>query len=101
MTDDADTTTVEFELIEVQRIDRGPIIATAHVCVILDGVEVVVQGLTVRRCKDGTADVSAPVYRCPRTGSWLPAVVLPQKLLDAIALEVLHAATGYRAQLVP
>ena len=95
-----DTLPVTFEVLEVERIERGTILAAACVRVEIQGVEVLVQGVTMRRDGQNRANINPPQFRDPRTGNWYPAVVLPQELWDAIALEIGARVTGQRTELV-
>lgn len=95
-----DTVPVSFEVLEVERFDRGPIMADARVRVEIAGIELELQGVTMRRSGRGAADIIPPQFRCPRTGRWFPAVVLPQELWDAIATEIGEAVTGKVVRLV-
>ncbi|MGH2848956.1 MAG: hypothetical protein ACRDL0_23645, partial [Thermoleophilaceae bacterium] len=53
----------------------------------LDGIALLVQGVRVVRQNNRLA-TEAPRYRNPRTGQWLPALILPDELGRAIAREV-------------
>lgn len=49
----ADTTAVTFEVVEVERFGRGPIMADARVRVEIAGIELELQGVTMRRNGQG------------------------------------------------
>lgn len=84
----AETVPVRFEVLGVERVDRGRLVALANVLVDVAGVELTLQGVQVVREADGVV-VRAPAFRHPRDGRWLPAVLLPPELRDAIGAEVL------------
>lgn len=67
----------------------GRLVALAIVAMEIAGVEVVLQGVQIIRGPNGRASVEAPKFRHPRTGQWIPAVVLPPELRDAIGRELL------------
>lgn len=87
-----DTTPVRFEVLGVEPVGRGRLIALANVAVEIEGVAFKIQGLRVVR---GAASptVEAPQWRHPVNGRWLPALLLPADLRDAIAAEVLAGLT--------
>jgi hypothetical protein len=88
------TATMTFVVTGVERIrGAGRLVALAAVEIDLEGVVVLVQGIQVVRQRGGIA-TQAPRFRDPRTGAWVPAVVLPKELGVAIA-EELHR-TGKR-----
>jgi len=84
----------------VERCDRGTIIAVACVRLGLEGVEVLLQGVTMRRSGEGKAEVQPPQFRDPRTGAWFPAAILPDSVWQAIALEIGEAVTGRPVELL-
>ncbi|PZP42415.1 MAG: hypothetical protein DI601_18375 [Azospirillum brasilense] len=63
--------------------------ALAIVQVEVAGVEFTLQGVSVVLGDDGRLTCQAPRFRHPRSGQWLPAIVLPEVLSQAIAAEVL------------
>lgn len=95
-----DLVTVEFEVMEVERFDRGPIMAVASVLLSVAGVHVLLEGVTMRRVEGGQADITAPTYRHPRTGEWRPALDLPAKVWAAVSLEVAERVTGAKGKVV-
>lgn len=97
---DTETVTVEYEVVEMERFDRGPIMAVATVGLSIAGVEVLLRGVTMRRADAGYADVQPPQFRDPGTGRWCPSVVLPKKVWDAIAVEIGGVVAGRTARLV-
>jgi stage V sporulation protein G len=87
-----DTVPVSFvvEGVEPAR-DRGRLVGLAIVAVEVGGAWLQLQGVQVIRDAAGALTCRAPVFRHPRDGRWLPAVLLPPELTDAIAAEVLAA----------
>lgn len=67
----------------------GRLIGLAIVRLELDGVELTLQGVQVVRIPAGLS-VQAPRFRHPRDGRWLPCLVLPDELREAIGAQVLE-----------
>ncbi len=90
-----DTVPVRFEVRQVEPVHGcGKLVGLAVVAMDVAGVEVVLQGVQLVRDGSGTLTVKAPVWRHPGSGQWLPAVLLPDELRDAIGAEVLAVAGG-------
>ena len=70
--------------------DRGRLLGLASLEVLLAGVAVTVQGISIIYELDGSLLVQPPRFRHP-DGQWLPVVILPPELASAIAAEVLDA----------
>lgn len=88
---DCKTTTVSFTLLSLERArDRGRLLGLASAEILLADVAVTVQGIRIIYEPDGSLLVQPPRFRHP-DGHWLPAVVLPPELAEAIAAEVLDA----------
>jgi hypothetical protein len=86
-----ETIPVEYRVLGVERaIGTGRLLALANVEIDVAGVVLRLQGVQVRRGTKGL-ECSAPVWRHPHLGRWLPAVTLPPELLRAIAVDVLDA----------
>jgi hypothetical protein len=86
--DAAATATVTFTVTDVERIEgAGRLAALAAIEIELDGIALTVQGVRVLRQKNRIT-TEAPRYRDPRTGQWLPALILPDELGAAIAREL-------------
>lgn len=79
----SDTLPVSVEVLGVETVNRGGLLALSNVRVSFDGVEIEIQGVQVRRRPDGRVTVDSPCYR-GGNGRWLPAVVLPPELGQAI-----------------
>lgn len=84
-----DTLPVSVEVLGVEIVNKGALLALANVLVSFDGVEIEIQGVQVRRHPDGRVTVDSPCFR-GGDGRWLPALVLPPELGQAIA----DAVTG-------
>jgi stage V sporulation protein G len=79
---------VTFVVTDLERISgAGRLVALAAVEIDIEGVVVVVRGLQVIRQR-GRICTQAPRFRNPRTGAWVPAVILPEELGPAIAHEL-------------
>jgi hypothetical protein len=88
---DHETATATFTLLGLERArDRGRLLGLASAEILLAGVAVTVQGIRIIYEPDGSLLVQPPRFRHP-DGHWLPAVVLPPELAEAIAAEVLEA----------
>jgi hypothetical protein len=86
----SDTVPVEYRVIGTEPVHgRGRLERLAVVEVEIAGIVIVLQGVQVMRNATGGLECRAPALRHPRTGRWLPAVLLPVELSDAIAAEVL------------
>ena len=84
MTTDS-TATVTFVVTQLERISgAGRLEALATVEIDFEGVVILLQGVQVVRQR-GRISAQAPRFRDPRSGRWLPAVVLPDELGRAIA----------------
>ena len=79
---------VSFEVVRVERVDAGRLCALATVVVTVNDVEMAIQGVRVMRQPTGMLAVEAPRFRRPG-GEWVPAVMLPPELKQAIADEIL------------
>jgi hypothetical protein len=85
---DAATTMVTFTVLEVLPVrGAGRLIALASVELELDGVILVMQGVRVVRMGNGVL-TEPPKFRDPRTGGWIPALIVPAELGEAIAREL-------------
>jgi hypothetical protein len=88
------TATVTFTVTDVERIEgAGRLAALAAIEIELDGVALTVRGVRVLRQR-GRITTEPPRYRDPRTGQWLPALVLPDELGLAIAREMHRILTS-------
>jgi len=86
--DAAGTATVTFTVTDVERVEGvGRLAALSAIEIELDGVALTVRGVRVLRQKNRIT-TEAPRYRDPRTGHWLPALILPDELGRAIAREL-------------
>ncbi len=85
---DSDSVEVSFEVVRVERVDSGRLCALATVVVTVNDVEMAIQGVRVMRQPTGMLAVEAPRFRRPG-GEWVPAVMLPPELKQAIADEIL------------
>jgi stage V sporulation protein G len=82
------TATVTFVITGLERINgAGRLVALATVEIDLEGVVLVIQGVQVIRDRRRIT-TQAPRFRDPRTGAWVPAVILPHELGAAIAGEL-------------
>src|SRR5215213_8428281 len=86
-----ETAVVTFTLTGLEHArGRGRLLGLANAEVVVEGVTITVQGIRVVHDDAGALVVQPPRFRHP-DGRWLPAVVLPQELEEAIAAEVLRA----------
>src|SRR5262249_51583010 len=68
---------VTYRVLNLERvIGAGRLIGVANCEVDIAGVVIVLQGVQLRRGADGSLSCTAPQWRHPRTGQWLPAVIL-------------------------
>lgn len=87
-----DTTPVRFTVIGLELVtDAGRLVALAIIEIEIAGVSLTLQGVQVRRNAAGGLSVVAPQFRHPRTGRWVPGVLLPEELASAMAGEVMDA----------
>ena len=83
--------TVSFTLLGLEHArGRGRLLGLASAEIVMEGVSFLVQGIRLVYDDDGSLVVQPPRFRHP-DGRWIPAVVLPEPLADAIAAEVLEA----------
>ncbi len=90
----SDTVPVEVHVAGIQKlVGTGSLLALAMVEVSVPVVggsfDFRLQGVQVRRTQDNRLLCQAPQFRDPTSGRWLPAVLLPPELRDAIGAEVL------------
>lgn len=86
-----DIATATVEVLALFRTpNRGRLLATAQVELVLDGVALIVQGVRIIRRADGLATVEPPCFR-HTDGDLVPAIVLPPELDAALARAVLAA----------
>ncbi len=85
-----DTATVLFTVLGVEAV-RGVarLVGLANLRMEVAGIEFTIQGVQVLRMSDGKLNIRAPMFRHPRDGKFLPAIVFPPELQDAIGMEVL------------
>jgi hypothetical protein len=89
------TTTVEgapvtARVIGVERVrGHGRLIGLAVVALDVCGVALTLQGVQLLRRADGAVDVRTPCFRRP-TGAWLPAILLPPEVAQAITEELME-----------
>jgi hypothetical protein len=87
-----ETTSVTYAVDGTERVaGSGRLIALANVRIEVAGIEIMLQGLQVVRGGDGALTCKAPMWRHPKSGRWLPAVLLPPELQAAVGAEVLAA----------
>ena len=87
----AETAVVTFALTGLEHArGRGRLLGLADAEVVVEGVAITVQGIRVVHDDASGLVVQPPRFRHP-DGRWLPAVVLPRELEEAIAAEVLRA----------
>lgn len=87
-TPDADTVQVNFEVRAVERVlDRGALVGLAIVDIDIAGIALTLQGVQIVQEPAGLS-IRSPVFRHPRSGRWLPGVLLPPELAEAIRAEV-------------
>lgn len=80
---------VTVTVIGVEQVaGMGAVTALGTVEVEWGGIAATIQGVRVMRGPGGLR-VEAPRFRHPRTGQWLPAMLLPKPVTDAIAAELL------------
>jgi hypothetical protein len=97
----AGTSTVTFTVTEVARIEgAGRLAALAAIEIELDGIALTVQGVRVVR-QSNRITTEAPRYRDPRTGQWLPALILRTSSVPRLAASFNGSswARGARASL--
>jgi hypothetical protein len=74
----SETVAVTDEVLGIEAVQgAGRLVGLATVQIVVEGLVLTLQGVQAVRERDGTLSCSAPVFRPPRTGRWLPAVVLP------------------------
>lgn len=89
----SETVPVTYTVLHVERVQgAGRMVGLAVVELEVAGAVLTLQGVQVVREGDGSLTCKAPTFRHPRTGQWLPAVVLPPELRDAIGREVVEVA---------
>ena len=87
-TQETEAVEVSFQVIRVEKVEAGRLYALATVVVTVNEMEMAIQGVRVMRQPTGMLAVEAPRFRRPG-GEWVPAVMLPPELKQAIADEIL------------
>jgi hypothetical protein len=83
---------VEIRIVEITPTrGSGRLMATATVLVAVCDVEIIIAGCQIKLTHDGRWLVQGPQWRDPRSGKWLPAVILPPELSAALGLELTDA----------
>ena len=86
-----ETAVVTFTLTRLEHArGRGRLLGLADAEVVVEGVTFAVNGIRVIHGGESGLVVQPPRFRHP-DGQWLPAVVLPRELEEAIEAEVLGA----------
>ena len=88
----SDSTTITIDVIKVDRVNRGSLMALASAVIDIDGIEITIHGIQVRRKnpKTGLTAVTLPAYRGP-DGSTCQALDLPHELWKPLGDAVLAA----------
>lgn len=100
--DTGETGTVSVQVVALEPVHGcGVLVCLAVVELVVEGVEIRLQGVQVLQQRDGTLVVRMPSFR-PPSGPSAPGVVLPPELEDAVARLVLEEfAPGCRVQVLP
>lgn len=90
-----DTTLVEVTVGDIRVIRQGKVLALASAELMVDGVSFALHGMQVIWARDATTGeealgVGLPRYRDPTTGSWRPALELPDELRKPLGDAVLE-----------
>lgn len=86
---DPATTTVTFTVIQVERVQgAGRLVALATVELDVSGVVLTIHGMRVLR-HGQRLTTETPRFRDPASGTWLPALRIPNELGEAIARELI------------
>jgi len=78
-----DTAPVSVELIQVDEVRRGSLVALAVAEISIAGVVFRLQAIPIRR-EAGRLVISEPCTRDP-SGAWVPACILPPEVFEALA----------------
>jgi len=76
--------------VQIEKIERGGLIALASVEIEIAGVPITLQGLTVRRDLDGRMIVHLPMFEHP-SGARFPCIGLHDDLSRGLVEEVIEA----------
>jgi len=89
MTDNTERVAVEINVASIERTEGcGTLIALAIVELRINDVDLCLQGVQVRRTRDNKFLCQSPQFRDPRSGRWLPCILLPPELSAAIGASV-------------
>jgi hypothetical protein len=87
-----DTVAVEYHLVAVEAVSgAGRLIAVATVELAIAGIPITLQGVQLKLTHDNKVLCQAPQWRHPRTGQWVPCILLPDELRVAIGSECTSA----------
>jgi hypothetical protein len=76
--------------VQLERVERGGVLALATVEISISGVPITLQGLNVRRGLDGVMTVELPMFDHP-SGARFPSVGLYDDLARGVADEIIAA----------
>ena len=84
---------VSFTVIGVERVHgRGKLVGIAIVEIDVGGIVLTLQGVQVLKVPGArTLTCSAPMFRNPRDGQWIPSVLFPPELTGPLEDELLAA----------
>ncbi len=83
------STRVELD-VKIERIERGGVLALAHVEILISGVPITLQGFKLRRGFDGVVFVELPMFE-HLDGSRFPCIGLHDDLARGVVDEIIAA----------
>jgi|tagenome__1003787_1003787.scaffolds.fasta_scaffold20988398_4 hypothetical protein len=86
---DTEHVAVEINVAGIERVQAcGSLVALAIVELRINDVDITLQGVQIRRTANNKFLCQSPQFRDPRSGRWLPCILLPPELSAAIGAEV-------------
>lgn len=89
-----ETLPVSIQLVGIDRVRRGALLALIHIEVEISGVVLPISGIQILKAAGKAMTLRCPQYRCG-DGTWKPSVTLPDEILLTV-IQLLEAEGNAR-----